>query len=160
MFDSYHYSSGRTAPMDISPSKLSTRSQSATCAFPSWPRRSSLSESSHEERPTSYLSDEDLFPSDPFEDDAHSVSSAGSNSPSPFQSPPQQISEAELLRMRRERDAHQREVVRFLVGEKERRRQAAKKSRRSGSTSTSSGSGSAKKSPKSKLNAMTPIAEV
>lgn len=145
--------------MDISPSKLSTRSQSATCAFPSWPRRSSLSESSQEERPTSFLSDEDLFLCDPFEDDARSVSSAGSSTTSPFQSPPQQITEAELLEMRRERDAHQREVVRFLVGEKERRRQAARKQRRSGGATTSS-SGSAKKSPKSKLNAMTPIAEV
>lgn len=160
MYSSYGSYSGMSAPLDINPSTLSVRAQHANCAFPSWPRRSSLSESENEERPTSYLSDEDLFPSDPFEDDAHSVSSAGSASPQFLQSPPQQVTEAELLDRQREHAAHQREVMRFLMGEKERRRQAAKKQRRSSSSSSSgSSSSSAKKSPKSKLSAMTPIAE-
>jgi len=54
-----------TAPMDI-PSTSSSRPQSPSCAYPSWPRRSSLSSnSSTEERATSFISDddlEDLFP--------------------------------------------------------------------------------------------------
>ena len=158
MYSPYGSYSGMSAPMDIGAGPQGTRTQDASCAFPSWPRRSSLSDSEDEKRPSSYLSDADLYLSDPFEDDARSVSSAGSSSSSQ-PSPPPQITDAELLEMERERLAYQREVVRFLVSEKERRRQALKKQRRSSSTS-SSGSGSSKKSPKSaKLSAMTPIAE-
>ena len=54
----------KTAPMDI-PSTSSSRPQSPSCAYPSWPRRSSLSSESscHDEiSATSYISDEDLFP--------------------------------------------------------------------------------------------------
>jgi hypothetical protein len=58
-------SSYATAPMEI-PSTSSSRPASPSCAYPSWPRRSSLSsDSSTEERATSYISDddlEDLFP--------------------------------------------------------------------------------------------------
>jgi hypothetical protein len=133
--------------MDISTGSI--RAPNAVCAFPSWPRRQSLSESDYEPRATSFLSDEDLFPADPFEDDARSVSSAGSVASPVSRSP--QVTEAELLEMERERHAMQREFVRFLVGEKERRRQASKKQRR--------GSSGSKKSPKTKLSNMTPIAE-
>lgn len=62
-----------TAPMDI-PSTSSSRPQSPSCAYPSWPRRSSLSSnSSTEERATSFISDddlEDLFPC-VFDDSEH-----------------------------------------------------------------------------------------
>jgi len=138
--------------MDIAATPFS-RSADASCAFPSWPRRSSLSESDSEERASSYLSDEDLF-LDTFEDDARSVSSNGSSSPAV--SPPMApvMDEAELLDLQRERAAYQREVMRVLLNEKEQRRrqqQAARKQRRSSS--------GAKKSPKSKLNTMTPITE-
>jgi len=64
------------------------------------------------------------------------------------------MDEAELLDLQRERAAYQREVMRVLLNEKEQRRrqqQAARKQRRSSS--------GAKKSPKSKLNTMTPITE-
>ncbi|KAH8907037.1 hypothetical protein BR93DRAFT_655113 [Coniochaeta sp. PMI_546] len=155
--------SGMSAPMDITPGHNYSRPQDASCAFPSWPRRSSLSESdSHCERATSYLSDEDLFPSDfeaDYHSDARSVSSANSSSSStPYQEhqpyQPEAISEADVLEMQRERAAYQREVMRFLALEKERRRNAARKSKpRSGSSSSKKGS------PKAKLAAMTPIAE-
>lgn len=149
MFGSYgSYSSigSISAPIDIAQGKM--RLDNNRCAFPSWPRRSSLSESEGDERPTSYLSDDDLFLSDPFEDDARSVSSAGS-APSPVSQSPQ-VNEAELLEMER---ARQREFVKFLVSEKERRRQAARAQRqRRGSTG-------AKKSPKTKLSSMTTITE-
>ncbi|KAK0635149.1 hypothetical protein B0T17DRAFT_480745 [Bombardia bombarda] len=154
-YNSYSSYSSMSSPMDIAPSPFSSRGADASCAFPSWPRRSSLSESdATEERATSFLSDEDLFPQDVFEDDLHSISSSGTVSP--LQSPPMpDKTEAQLLEMRREQAAYQREVVRFLVNEKEKRKQAAaKRGRRS-----SSGSSSSKKSPKSKLSAMTPIAE-
>ncbi len=55
-----------TSPMEI-PSSSSSRTQSPSCAYPSWPRRSSLSSnsSSDEEAPQSssfIISDEELFP--------------------------------------------------------------------------------------------------
>jgi len=112
---------------------------------------------SPEERATSYLSDEDLF-FDVFDDDARSVSSNGSASPAV--SPPAVAhitTDVEAFEVQRERAAYQREVMRTLLNEKEQRRrqqqQAAKKQRRG------SGGSSSKKGPKSKLSAMTPIAE-
>lgn len=147
-FTSYRSYSSMSSPMDIAPSPFSTRGPDASCAFPSWPRRTSLCEyDASEERATSYISDEDLFPQD-FEDDARSESSHGSASP--FQSPPPAaaLTEANILEMQRERAAYQREVIKLLLSEKERRRQQAKRR-----TSSSS------KKAKSKLTAMTPIAE-
>ena len=148
-----------SSPMDIAPTRFSSMGPDASCAFPSWPRRSSLSESdSTEERATSFLSDEDLF-LDVFEDDARSVSSNGSASP--VISPPtaaNMMGDGEAFEVQRERAAYQREVMRALLHEKEQRRrqqqQAAKRQRRS-----SGGSSSSKKGPKTKLSAMTPIAE-
>ncbi|WYZ36576.1 hypothetical protein EsH8_II_000082 [Colletotrichum jinshuiense] len=137
-----------SAPIDIAPSNMLAHDRS--CAFPSWPRRDTLADFDGEPRATSFLSDEDLFPQD-FEDDAHSVSSAGSFSSPNSRSP--QINEAALLEMERERMALQREALRCVMLEKERRRQAAiqqKKSQRRGSS---------KKSPKNKMASMAPIAE-
>ncbi|SCO54242.1 uncharacterized protein FFNC_15416 [Fusarium fujikuroi] len=111
------------------------------CAFPSWPCRDSLSESGREERPTSYLSDDDLFLFDHFDDDAQSVSSAGSSSP-------KVITDFELIEAELKRQAAlQRECLRVVALEKERRRAAARKQHRSSSRT---------KSPKTKL---TPINE-
>ena len=60
-----------TTPMDI-PSSSRTRTQSPSCAYPSWPRRSSLSSSDsgcEEQAPvTSYISDDDLLFPCVFED--------------------------------------------------------------------------------------------
>ncbi|KAH6896897.1 hypothetical protein B0T10DRAFT_556750 [Thelonectria olida] len=153
MFGSYgSYSSmcAASQPMDITSRSLSAHD--ATCAFPSWPRRDSLSESDREERPSSYLSDDDLFLSDPFDDDTRSVSSAGSAGSPGIISPPH-ISDAELLlEMERERLALQREYVRCVISEKERRRSQAARKRKASS-------GSSKKSPKNKPSAMAPISE-
>lgn len=139
-----------SSPMDIAPSPFSTRGPDACLAFPSWPRRSSLCDyDASEERATSYLSDEDLF-MDVFEDDTRSESSHSSASPS--QSPlAQGPTEAQLYEMLRQQEAHQREMMRLMQAEKERRRRQAAKKR--------SGSSSSRKATKSKLTAMTPIAE-
>jgi hypothetical protein len=66
-----------------------------------------------------------------------------------MQSP--RLSDMEILEMQREKLALQRECVRQVMLEKERRKQASKKKSR---TLVSS-----KKSPKSKLASMTPISE-
>ncbi|KAH9239568.1 hypothetical protein K456DRAFT_1718982 [Colletotrichum gloeosporioides 23] len=136
-----------SAPIDIGSSNMLAHDRS--CAFPSWPRRETLADFDGEPRATSYLSDEDLFPQD-FEDDAHSVSSHGSFSSPNSRSP--QITEAELLEMERERMAMQREAMRCVMLEKERRRQQALKQKQARRCSS-------KKSPKSKSSAMAPIAE-
>jgi hypothetical protein len=87
-----------------------------------------------------------LFLSDPFDDDAQSVSSADSSSPGAMASPPNVISDFELLQAERERQAAlQRECIRVVNQEKERRRAAARKQRRSSSH---------KKSPKTKLTSI------
>ncbi|KAI2611112.1 uncharacterized protein GGS25DRAFT_481437 [Hypoxylon fragiforme] len=122
-------------PMDIPRSSYLSHNSTyqSSCAFPSWPQRSSLTDA-HEERATSYLSDDDLFPCD-LSDDAHSISSSsGSTTPTSI------AREVDLLQLQREQMAMQREAVKFLLKEKESRRQAAKKQRRSSSS---------KKSPKS-----------
>ncbi|KLU81692.1 hypothetical protein MAPG_00776 [Magnaporthiopsis poae ATCC 64411] len=67
MYSPYGSYSSTSAPMEIGAGSYLSRPQhhfsDASCAFPSWPRRSSLSESERgEERATSFLSDEDLFP--------------------------------------------------------------------------------------------------
>ncbi|KAK0759947.1 hypothetical protein THAR02_04718 [Trichoderma harzianum] len=153
MFGSYSsYSSVSTmsTAIDISPSNLRTRD--ASCAFPSWPRRESLSEFDREERATSFLSDDDLLLSDPFDSDSHSIaSSSASSSPIMMMQSPPRLTDAEVLEMQREKLALQRECMRQIMLEKERRKQASKKKSRSAS--------SAKKSPKSKLVSMTPISE-
>lgn len=149
-YGSYSSMSAMSAPMDIPFSN--SNSHDAVCAFPSWPRRESLSDSEHEvPRATSYLSDDDLFLSDPFDDDNHSVSSSSSSS-SPatggMHSPPR-ISEEEFLRMEHERVTAQKEFIQQIKIEKERRRQAALRMRRS----------SPKKSPRAKQAPLTTITE-
>uniref|UniRef100_L2G3Q4 Uncharacterized protein n=1 Tax=Colletotrichum fructicola (strain Nara gc5) TaxID=1213859 RepID=L2G3Q4_COLFN len=135
-----------SVPIDIGSSNMLAHDRS--CAFPSWPRRETLADFDGEPRATSYLSDE-VFPQ-AFEDDPHSVSSHGSFSSPNSRSP--QITEAELLEMERERMAMQREAMRCVMLEKERRRQQALKQKQARRSSS-------KKSPKSKSSAMAPIAE-
>lgn len=148
-----------SSPMEI-PSRRSAYHNSyldESCAFPSWPRRVSLGEHGNDQpRATSYISDEDLlFLSEPVfaDEDAHSVSSYGSGTPSPRLAPVRHMGGAELEEMRREQALRQQELMRSVMAEKELRRQAARahKQRKSNSKKASS--------PRSKLSAMTPIAE-
>ncbi|KAI0385641.1 hypothetical protein F5Y04DRAFT_276975 [Hypomontagnella monticulosa] len=157
-YGSYSSMSSAAQPMEIPTSSYLYNSHnaaySASCAFPSWPRRSSLTDSTqHEgERASSYLSDDDLFPCDGLEDDyAHSISSAGSTTPTS----PAAHDEADILQMQREQMAMQREAIKFLLNEKERRRQQLKRQRKS----SSGGSSSKKSSPKNKPAHLDAIAE-
>ncbi|CAN8103962.1 unnamed protein product [Discula destructiva] len=171
MYGSYgSYSS--TSAMDI-PSRSNTYHSSthheASCAFPSWPRRDSLT-NDHMPRASAYISDEDLlFLSEPlFPDDdgtAHSESSSyGSRAtPSPTLAPAvMHISDEDIEEMRREQAMRQREYMAGVMREKEqrRRRQAAKNKSKAAAASTNAGGRKAvSPAPKSKLSAMTPIAE-
>ncbi|KAK4101528.1 hypothetical protein N658DRAFT_425855 [Parathielavia hyrcaniae] len=150
-----------SSPMDIAPRPSSRRGPDPECAFPSWPRRSSLGEGDSEYRATSYITDDELF-MDVFDDDACSVSSQGSASP--VHSPPAApvITEADFLQMQREQLAYQREMRRIVLAEKElRRRQAEQEQqqRRRPGPKRRTGSASSSKKSKSKLSAMTTIAE-
>jgi len=148
-----------SSPMDIAPRSSSRRGPDVQCAFPSWPRRSSLGEDGNsEERATSYITDDELF-MDVFDDDACSVSSQGSNSPAHSPAPPV-LTEAQFLQLQREQLAYQREMRRIALAEKELRRRQAEQDqqRRRQGGKRRSGSASSKK-PKSKLSAMTTIAE-
>lgn len=149
-----------SAPMDIKSSYL--HSHDAPCAFPSWPRRSSL-DGSDRERPTAFLSDDDLFLGDPFDDDLASISSPSSSSSAA--SSPQNVGLDELtgeqilqMEMQRAAAMHhpQRDYVnaRHAAGEKERRKQVRKAASKKSTHASSS-----KKSPKNKLTNMAPIAE-
>ncbi|KAH7320209.1 hypothetical protein B0I35DRAFT_408902 [Stachybotrys elegans] len=152
-YGSYSSMSAMSAPMDITSSNL--RAHDAACAFPSWPRRDSLSDSDRGSgRATSFLSDDDLFLSDPFEDDVRSISSSTSSSAvaSPAVYSPPRMSDAELL-AEMERERLQREYVRNIITEKERRRQqqaAAKRQHQQQQQRRSS----PKRSPKTKLSAI------
>lgn len=147
MYGSYgSYSSMcATRPMDIASNNF--HNQDDACAFPSWPRRSSLN-SEDAQRPTSFLSDDDLFLCDNPIDDDCSVSSSTSSAST---SPRQQLTQAELMEMDRERMALQRALVRQNLMEQERRKQARRTARKQGEK---------KSSPKSKRSTnMAPIAE-
>jgi hypothetical protein len=102
----------------VSPTSSSESTTQASCAYPSWPRRSSLSGSDDEERATSFISDDDLFPEvfDDSESDCTPVAS-------PCQSPQNVMRETQLL---------SRSTVRDLVA----MQQKAQKKRRSSSSSS------------------------
>lgn len=154
--------SSGSLPIDIAPSRSSY--DSSACAFPAWPQRSSLDDpresSGFTGRTSSYVSDDDLTWADLIDgDDTSSALSSGAASPvaapnAPFPYAPQPT-DAELLELARERAAMKREVVRFLIAEKERRRQQAlnlRQKQRRGSASPKKGNNN---SPKSKLSNMT-----
>lgn len=166
-YGSYSSMSAVSAPMDISPGYNSAHvhAPGGSCAFPSWPRRPSLSEPYRPHggggdddydcgRATSFLSDEDLFPSDPVEDDAHSVFS-NSSAASPVSSNGSSPS-VDPLELERERLAYQRQMMRFLLAEKERRRQQMRRSQQQRQADAAAGK---KGSPRTKPSAMAPIAE-
>ncbi|KAG6033600.1 hypothetical protein E4U41_006862 [Claviceps citrina] len=146
------YSSMRTmsAPLDVSFNKI--RNHDSSCAFPSWPRRSSLAMSEYSEsEATSYLSDDELMLSDACDDDNRSESStSGSSSPvaDGINWPPRE-SEEQFLQREYARVAAQKEYLRQIKMEKERRRQAALRARKL----------SPRKSPKNKPVALTTITE-
>lgn len=160
MYGSYgSYSS--TSAMDI-PSRSNTYHSSthhdASCAFPSWPRRDSLTNDTHVPHASSYISDEDLlFSADSvFADDDNSSESSSCGTPSPTLAPAvMHISEEDIEELRREQAVRQREYMTMVMREKEqrRRRQADKRKKAAGAASRKA------VSPKSKLSAMTPIAE-
>lgn len=158
-------SSASSIPMDITPSNL--RAHDAMCAFPSWPRRSSLGESdssnSSSARPTSFLSDDDLFfctplhssSSDPFDESPSTTNSSARSS----------LELEREMDMARERERVQREqFVRQAVmeKEKERRRMQQAMMRKAQLAAAHNHGGqqqqqrrsSPKKSPKSKLTSI------
>lgn len=146
-YGSYSSMSALSAPMDITSNNLNAHDRS--CAFPSWPRRSSLSTPDNELPATSYLSDDDLFFTEISDDDARSISSADSTGTAS----PDVTTDAELLvAIERDRVTAQLDYVRQLMYEKEKRRQATRKRR--------STSGTPRKSPKSKTGSMAPIPEL
>ncbi|KAI0162713.1 hypothetical protein BJ166DRAFT_591563 [Pestalotiopsis sp. NC0098] len=143
-YGSYSSMSSVSQPLDIGPSSYLSSSSSyhqSSCAFPSWQRP---------ERASSYLSDDDLLD---LEDDSRSYShsSASSNaSGSPY------VVDEDFLHMQREQQAAMnREAIRLVVAEKERRKQQAQMANRARRGS----GGSAKKSPKAKSGSMAPITE-
>lgn len=174
MYGSYgSYSS--TPAMEI-PSRSNTYHSSshidASCAFPSWPRRDSLTSAGLEERSrtSSYISDEDLeFLSEPVfpDEDAHSVcsygSGSGSGTSSPLLAPVRHLSDEEIEEMRREQVMRQREYVAVVMREKEQRRrqQSARAAKAAKKNNGGAAAAAARKgaSPRAKLAAMTPIAE-
>ncbi|OAA53870.1 hypothetical protein ISF_08572 [Cordyceps fumosorosea ARSEF 2679] len=158
-FGSYSSMSlGGSGPINI---YTSVTSRDESCAFPSWPRRSSLSgrsaDASYEPPASSYLSDDDLFLDDDRSsgseaEDSRSVSSsAGSASPPTLglvlASPARQLapSEAEILETQRRRLNMRKDLLRMVQQEKERRRQQ-QKSRRPAVPSKKSTSGKARSS--------------
>jgi len=125
IYSSYSMSSTSSSSCD-------SRPQSPNCAYPSWPRRSSLSGGVTEE-PTSFISDDDLFP-DVFDDNESDCTPIAS----PCRSPPQtSMREAEIISFTtiREMLAMQKQ----LEGEKKKR-----KRRSSSSSSRKSKTGHAK----------------
>lgn len=125
-----------TAPMDI-PSSNSRSSQSPSCAYPSWPRRSSLSndnssDSGHYHNRSFIISDEELFLG-VFDDSelsspADTPNSNASRSPASLE-PAQMIVDHGTL---------MREVIAQEKMERRRRRaKAAAKKSRSGSATSS-----------------------
>lgn len=154
-FGSYSSMGIGSLPMS---STSSVTSRDESCAFPSWPRRASLSSPSsssssstaYEPRASAYLSDDDLFLSDEPSgsesgDDVccrSSVASVSASPPlvsvdlvSPLRSPP---SEAEMLDAQRQRSNMRKDLIRMVQQEKERRKQQASKSRRAAASKKSS----------------------
>lgn len=108
------------------------------------------------ERPSSFLSDEDLL-GDPFEDsDAQSITSASSSVEA---SPRQQPTADELFQQQRERALAQKQYIQHMIAEKERKRQQARKAAAALNNNTQRKSSPKKTSHKSKLNNMTTITE-
>lgn len=127
------------SPMDI-PTSPSLRQQSPSCAFPSWPRRSSLeSNQNQEDAPaTSFISDDDLFPCvfDDAEQDCSPVATpSASRSPSASSMMVQQFQVVDTAALMKELIAqHQLEMNAQPKKERRRRRSESSRKSRSGSS--------------------------
>ncbi|CZT02693.1 hypothetical protein WAI453_002170 [Rhynchosporium graminicola] len=125
-----------TAPMAI-PSASSSRPQATSCAYPSWPRRSSLSSNSSgedEAHSSSFITDEELFPC--VFDDAE-LDCTPPTTPSLSRSPasPNMMCEARLVL---DKGSMMRQLVAEEKAKKERRPLKRSSSRKSRSSSASS----------------------
>lgn len=130
------------APMDI-PSSSRPRQQSPSCAYPSWPRRASLSSSSREEELQSssfIISDEELFP-DVFDEQDCTPPTTPHSSRSP-------ASPSMLCDM----VVDNRSLMRHLMAEEKTKKERRGRRRSSSSKKSRSGSGASKP--------MSPIQEV
>lgn len=124
-------------PMDI-PSSSSSRPQSPSCAYPSWPRRSSLSSNSCcEDEPQSssfIISDEELFPcvfDETEQDCTPPITPSSSRSPAS----PNMMCEARIVV---DNGSLMRQLVAEEKAKKERRRRKSSSSRKSRSGSATS----------------------
>jgi len=121
--------------MDISTSS-STRPQTPTCAYPSWPRRSSLNECRDAEEATSYISDDDIFPCvfDDSETDCAPVitpSASRSVSPSYMMREVQVVDNRALMReLLAQQQQRQQQQQQQQQTKKERRRRSSGSSRK------------------------------
>ncbi|KAH7040167.1 uncharacterized protein B0I36DRAFT_343955 [Microdochium trichocladiopsis] len=120
-YGSYSSMSSSSQALDIAPTSYLSRTNSFTpsCAFPSWPQ----------ERASSYLSDDDLFPCESvIEETSSTTEFSPATSPqetSPF------VTEEQMLLLRRQQQAvMQQEALQFIIAEKERRKQARKAAKR------------------------------
>lgn len=136
-YGSYSSMSSNAQPLDIAPTSYLARSTSfqPSCAFPSWPQ----------ERASSYLSDDDLFPCESITEDSRSTTEF-SPATSPQVTSPFVTEEQMLLLRRQQQAAMQQEALQFIIAEKERRKMARKTAKRT--TSYTKGS----RSPKTKLS--------
>jgi len=128
-----------TAPMNI-PSSSSARPQSPSCAYPSWPRRSSLSSNSgssfeDEAHSSSFITDEELFPC-VFDDAEQDCTPPATPSLSRSPASPNMMCEARVVV---DNGSLMRELVAQEKAKKERRRRksssSSRKSRSSSATS-------------------------
>jgi hypothetical protein len=145
-------SSYTTAPMDM-PTASSARPLSPSCAYPSWPRRSSLSSNSSSEdqieTPSSFISDDDL------EDLFPSVFDDADQDCTPIATPYATRSPGEGASIQHQTAVDTHALMRELVKQEKAKREKEKKrrSRTSSSSSRKSRSGSSEKH-------MSPILEV
>ncbi|KAK6587088.1 hypothetical protein PZA11_000378 [Diplocarpon coronariae] len=134
---SYSTMSYASAPVDI-PSAATSRSQSTSCAYPSWPRRSSLSSpSSCDDEPQSssfIISDEELFPC-VFDDAEQDCTPVATPSTSRSPASPHLMGEARIVV---DHGSLMRELVAQEKAKRERRRRRSSSSKKSRSGSGSS----------------------
>lgn len=150
MYGSMYYSYSPSSPstsynstpaMEIPSASSSARptSTSSSCAYPSWPRRASLSSSNSFETANSYISDDELFPL--VFDDAESESSA-----SPMTSPTHSVASDHVVGADHlQSTLWMKELMAEEKARKHREREASKRRGRSSSSRKSSSSSSSSK---------------
>ncbi|KAG4444459.1 hypothetical protein IFR05_000050 [Cadophora sp. M221] len=129
-----------TAPMNI-PTTSNSRSQSPSCAYPSWPRRSSLSSNSSSScedeaaHSSSYITDEELFPC-VFDDAEQDCTPPATPSLSRSPASPNMMCEARIV-------VTNGSLMRELVAEEKAKKEQRSRRRKSSSSSRKSRSSSA-----------------